>query len=94
MKVRNGFVSNSSSSSFMILKNNLTKEQIEKIKNHIAVVNENKEEFNDVSFYTEPNDAWQITENALSIMGKTWMGQIPMAKAMGLSCKGQGKLAD
>lgn len=34
MKIRNGFISNSSSSSFIIEKKNLTIEQIEKIKNH------------------------------------------------------------
>ena len=35
MKIRNGFVSNSSSSSFVILKKYLSEEQIKKIKNHI-----------------------------------------------------------
>ena len=37
MKIRNGFVSNSSSSSFIINKENLTPNQIERIKNHIEV---------------------------------------------------------
>jgi len=34
MKIRNGFVSNSSSSSFVIALNEITVEQLEKIKNH------------------------------------------------------------
>lgn len=35
MKIRSGFVSNSSSSSFILQKKDLTAEQIEKIENHI-----------------------------------------------------------
>mgnify|MGYP001405832477 CR=1 FL=1 len=35
MKIRNGFVSNSSSSSYIIRKENLTNEQIDMIKDHI-----------------------------------------------------------
>lgn len=35
MKIRNGFISNSSSSSFIIKKVNLTTEQIKQIHNHI-----------------------------------------------------------
>jgi len=37
MKIRNGFISNSSSSSFILKKKNLTKEQIHKIHNHIEI---------------------------------------------------------
>jgi hypothetical protein len=34
MKIRIGFISNSSSSSFILLKNKLTSEQLEKIRDH------------------------------------------------------------
>lgn len=37
MKIRDGFVSNSSSSSFFLRKKNLTKEQIDGIHNHIKI---------------------------------------------------------
>ncbi len=37
MKIRQGFVSNSSSSSFIIGKSHLTDEQLEKIKNHMEL---------------------------------------------------------
>jgi len=40
MKIRSGFVSNSSSSSFIIRKTLLTVQQLESIRNHIAVSNE------------------------------------------------------
>jgi hypothetical protein len=37
MKIRSGFVSNSSSSSYIVQKKNLSEEQIDMIKNHIDV---------------------------------------------------------
>ena len=40
MKLRTGFVTNSSSSSFTIAKSNLTADQIDKIKNHIEAAKE------------------------------------------------------
>lgn len=49
MKIRNGFVSNSSSSSFILNKKDLTAEQIEQIKNYVTesvrLVNERKARF-------------------------------------------------
>lgn len=77
MKVRNGFVSNSSSSSFMILKNNLTEEQIEKIKNHIDVVSKKRKYFDEIHFFDE-DDAWTITESELCIAGQVWMDNFDM----------------
>ena len=44
MKIRKGFVSNSSSSSFVIHKYYLSNEQIEKIRNYVKVVEEYLEE--------------------------------------------------
>lgn len=49
MKLRIGFVTNSSSSSFTIAKSDLTDDQIEKIKNHIKVAKELEME----TFYME-----------------------------------------
>lgn len=49
MKLRIGFVTNSSSSSFTIAKSDLTDDQIEKIKNHIKVAKELEME----TFYDE-----------------------------------------
>lgn len=65
MKIRNGFVSNSSSSSFIILKDNLTSMQISLIKNNPQT---------DKHGYTvNEYDMWTITEDDFSIKGKTWM---------------------
>jgi type I restriction-modification system DNA methylase subunit len=64
MKTRNGFVSNSSSSSFIIKKNDLTYEQIESIKNH-------SEEGKNLGIeYAE--DEWEITETDETISGSTY----------------------
>jgi len=58
MKIRSGFVSNSSSSSFIIERKNLTKKQISKIKNHI-------DEHNKMDPLDQYNhcDGWSIYEN-------------------------------
>ena len=43
MKIRQGFVSNSSSSSFVINKINLSEKQIEQIKNHGSYMRYNEQ---------------------------------------------------
>lgn len=77
MKIRKGFVSNSSSSSFIIKKEKLTEEQIEKIKNHIVVVRE-KKKFFDMLLDCDESDAWKIEENSFSVSGQTWMDNFDM----------------
>lgn len=80
MKLRTGFVTNSSSSSFTIAKSNLTADQIEKIKNHIKVA---KELEMDSSYYDEW-DRWSITETDQSIRGFTIMNNFNMSKFLRL----------
>ena len=60
MKVRNGFVSNSSSASFLISKCELTVKQIEMINT-----------FNEVDHENDPEDGAYLTvlENEIAIMG-------------------------
>jgi len=72
MKIRNGFVSNSSSSSFIINKKDLSKDQINKIYNHA----DNLEENNDLE--PDKNDAWEITEDEYLIKGYTFMNNFDM----------------
>lgn len=45
MKIRNGFVSNSSSSSFVVAKVFLTKEQIEEVRNFFREHNDSEDEY-------------------------------------------------
>lgn len=80
MKLRTGFVTNSSSSSFTIAKSNLTTDQIEKIKNHIKVA---KELEMDSSYYDEW-DRWSITETDQLIRGFTIMDNFNMSKFLRL----------
>jgi hypothetical protein len=85
MKTRNGFVSNSSSSSFCLAKKNLTELQISIIKNHI--------EFHEIIKYSVPravyfqeldgydwteHDEWHIKEDEESLTGHTTMANFDM----------------
>lgn len=88
MKVRVGFVSNSSSSSFVIEKKHLSDLQIVFIKNHIETAkmldkhlafyeDDFEEGYKPESLlyddYQENNDEWKIEEDDLIIEGSTWM---------------------
>ena len=73
MKLRTGFVSNSSSSSFMIEKVNLTKEQIEAIRDHSDFARRHM--YESIEW---PGDAWTITEDDYCIKGSTSMDNFDM----------------
>ena len=73
MKIRNGFVSNSSSSSFVIAKGFLSQDQIDKIYHHADRLPEKN---NDLS--PDKYDAWQITEDDYLIRGYTSMDNFDM----------------
>lgn len=79
MKSRNGFVSNSSSSSFIINKKNLTGMQLYAIKNHYQVSEEYFKDFlnkyNDCYSY---GDRWWIEENDKYITGYTSLDNFSM----------------
>ena len=72
MKIRNGFVSNSSSSSFVISKYYLSEFQIRKIKNHISYL------VNDGPFSPSKEDEWGIEETEAEIKGFTTMDNFDM----------------
>ncbi len=70
MKVRQGFVSNSSSSSFVIPMSALTPEQLDKIHNHI-------EEGKKLGMECcGKHDAWHIKESTISL--STYMDNLDM----------------
>lgn len=70
MKVRLGFVTNSSSSSFIISKKYLDEDQIEAIRSHSSL---GKKLGLDCW-----EDAWNIEENREYITGDTWMDNFDM----------------
>ena len=70
MKFRKDFVTNSSSSSFLICKKILSDDQIDAIRNHAALA-----ERMGLYCYDEP---WNINENDLFITGYTWMDNFSM----------------
>lgn len=70
MKIRNGFVSNSSSSSFVVRKSDLTQKQIELIKDH----GKHGKAFG-ITYY---QDEWEITETPTTMEGFTWMDNFDM----------------
>ena len=76
MKIRQGFVSNSSSSSFVVAKAALTEEQIELIKNHwdIAAEDPTLDHIGTRNSF----DAWEIKEGRFLIKGFTSMDNFDM----------------
>ena len=76
MKLRIGFVTNSSSSSFTIAKSDLTDDQIEKIKNYFEAAKEVG--INDF------DDLWDIYETNFNINGFTCMNNGDMLKFLRL----------
>jgi len=77
VKTRNGFVSNSSSSSFVIRKEHLTKKQIEKIINHTYHAKQmsgSSEEYSRYGWYEQ----WRIDDREDVIYGYTSMDNFNM----------------
>ncbi len=67
MKIRSNFVSNSSSSSFIISLDDITAKQLEQIKNHIEVGKELGIE------YIDKSDEWDIEIKGNCVLGSTSM---------------------
>jgi hypothetical protein len=72
MKTRTGFVSNSSSSSFVINKDDISERQIELIIDHIMYGKKFGVE------YCEKHDEWKIKETEFTIEGDTSMDNFDM----------------
>lgn len=76
MKIRNGYVSNSSSSSFVLKKENLTDYQIYSIKNHIEEAEKHCDFYNFGCIHSD--DGWSITEHEFYIHGYCFMDNFDM----------------
>ena len=74
MKIRNGFVSNSSSSSFVIPKDKLTEEQIQLIFDHSHEAEKHAEYFD----FGNSDDYWSISESEYYISGYCIMDNFDM----------------
>jgi hypothetical protein len=73
MKIRRDFVTNSSSSSFLISMDLITAEQSYLIRHHQEVAEE-------YGLYCDPKDAWEIEETTHIISGRTFMDNFDMDK--------------
>ena len=78
MKIRAGFVSNSSSSSFIIKKENLTKYQIKAIKNHKEIYNKLPKIIKRCNDMNYGADGWTIEETDKDIRGYAYMDNFGM----------------
>ena len=77
MKIRTGFVSNSSSSSFIVLKKNLTANILNKITKHIEFAEKVlQDDF--PSWGSNEEDRWHITEHIDILVLRTQMDNFPM----------------
>jgi hypothetical protein len=75
MKIKEGNVSNSSSSSFVVIRNAITKKQLKQIKNRISQAKSIK----DINQkYWKDSDAWEIKITKETIKGTTTMDNFPM----------------
>ena len=77
MKIRKGFVSNSSSSSFVIMKNNITEVQIALIKEHFTIYPTLGITFD---YEMDMYDKWSIDESEDTIGGWTSMDNFCMGE--------------
>lgn len=89
MKVRNGFVSNSSASSFVLDKKNLTKLQLLMINDHIAFGKYLNFLYRKAprhiprmmgEFYADDYDKWKLTDLGDKIYGSTWMDNFDISE--------------
>jgi len=80
MKTRQGFVSNSSSSSFIIYKKDLSGEQIEKIYNHL----EEGENAGMQASWRDDSDEWRITDLKGALEFYTGMDNFDMVEFLDL----------
>ena len=64
MKYRSDFVTNSSSSSFLIYKRKLSPQKIDAIKNHIEYANLKKWKDECGNSHHEKQDSWELTEES------------------------------
>lgn len=77
MKIRSGFVSNSSSSSFLIPISALKQYQIEMIVDHIDAT-ENYNKYHQTDIYCEDSERWNIDVNEKCVYGYTFMDNFDM----------------
>lgn len=77
MKIRVGFVSNSSSASFTINKKHLPREVINAVKDHWNYANDNNFKCID-SEYSSVSDKWDIEETENELRGMTSMDNFDM----------------